>query len=301
MNQLSNYTDNLHEKYNQFDTNHEVITISDELSDADRSLVQNALNTTFLNPKYKLKNFVSMGKLTPYATIRQWLLELKTSEENLETMEYTFRKLNIQVEILELQIKKESDLLQKKQLELELEKIKYDLRANERRRKTHYVERKQYVDLITEYLEGPEGKTPEGKSWLEVFGDFAEEDRWEEHYWTVRLARQASMDIVSYGRISAGNMEAINQMPPEQRNETLALSHEVSLRLEGLNEGIRQQVHHHLLATDTEYAKNKNAILRDPTEIKIEVARDILGDRTDASVNPKEENNPEELLDVYRP
>ena len=146
MNQLSNYTDNLHEKYNKFNTNHEVITISDELSDSDRSLVQNALNTTFLNPKYKLKNFVSMGKLTPYATIRQWLLELKTSEENLETMEYTFRKLNIQVEILELQIKKESDLLQKKQLELELEKIKYDLRANERRRKTHYVERKQYVN-----------------------------------------------------------------------------------------------------------------------------------------------------------
>jgi hypothetical protein len=301
MNQLSNYTDNLHEKYNQFNTNHEVITISDELSDSDRSLVQNALNTTFLNPKYKLKNFVSMGKLTPYATIRQWLLELKTSEENLETMEYTFRKLNIQVEILELQIKKESDLLQKKQLELELEKIKYDLRANERRRKTHYVERKQYVDLINEYLEGPEGKTPEGKSWLEVFGNSVEEDRWEEHYWTVRLARQASMDIVSYGRISAGNMEAINQMPADQRNETLALSHEVSLRLDGLNENIRQQVHNHLLATDIEYAKNKSAILRDPTEIKIEVAKDILGDRTDASVNPKEENNPEELLDVYRP
>lgn len=301
MNQLSNYTDNLHEKYNKFNTNHEVITISDELSDSDRSLVQNALNTTFLNPKYKLKNFVSMGKLTPYATIRQWLLELKTSEENLETMEYTFRKLNIQVEILELQIKKESDLLQKKQLELELEKIKYDLRANERRRKTHYVERKQYVDLINEYLEGPEGKTPEGKSWLEVFGNSVEEDRWEEHYWTVRLARQASMDIVSYGRISAGNMEAINQMPADQRNETLALSHEVSLRLDGLNENIRQQVHNHLLATDIEYAKNKSAILRDPTEIKIEVAKDILGDRTDASVNPKEENNPEELLDVYRP
>ena len=155
--------------------------------------------------------------------------------------------------------------------------------------------------LINEYLEGPEGKTPEGKSWLEVFGNSVEEDRWEEHYWTVRLARQASMDIVSYGRISAGNMEAINQMPADQRNETLALSHEVSLRLDGLNENIRQQVHNHLLATDIEYAKNKSAILRDPTEIKIEVAKDILGDRTDASVNPKEENNPEELLDVYRP
>jgi hypothetical protein len=301
MNQLSNYTDNLHEKYKQFDTEHEVITISDELSAEDRSLVQNALNTTFLNPKYKLKNFVSMGKLTPYATIRQWLLELKTSEENLETMEYTFRKLNLQVEILELQIQRESDILQKKQLELDLEKIKYDLRANERRRKTHYVERKQYVDLITEYLEGPEGKTPEGKTWLEVFGDSAEEDRWEEHYWTVRLARQASMDIVAYGRISAGNMEAINQMPAEQRNETLALSHEVSLRLDGLNENIRQRVHQHLLSTDAEYAKNKSAILRDPTEIKIEVAKDVLGDHTAANIKPKEENNPEELLDVYRP
>jgi aspartyl-tRNA(Asn)/glutamyl-tRNA(Gln) amidotransferase subunit A len=114
----------------------------------------------------------------------------------------------------------------------------------------------------------------------------------------IKVFKSLGLQIVE---IDNPKMEAINQMPPEQRNETLALSHEVSLRLEGLNEGIRQQVHQHLLATDTEYAKNKNKVLRDPTEIRIEVAKDMLGDHTTAEIKPKEENNPEELLDVYRP
>jgi hypothetical protein len=80
-----------------------------------------------------------------------------------------------------------------------------------------------------------------------------EENKWEEHYWTVRLAKQAALDIVAYGRVGSGNMEAITQLPEDLRHQALALTHEVSLQLEALSNGFRQDVHEKLLATDPHY------------------------------------------------
>jgi hypothetical protein len=80
-----------------------------------------------------------------------------------------------------------------------------------------------------------------------------EENKWEEHYWVIRLAKQAALDIVSYGRVGSGNMEAITQLPDGLREQSMALTHEVSLHLEALSNGLRQEVHEKLLESDPHY------------------------------------------------
>jgi hypothetical protein len=56
---------------------------------------------------------------------------------------------------------------------------------------------------------------------LEIYGDEEEEEKLEKEYWTERLGRQAALDMISYGRIGAGNMEAILQLDPDHQQETM--------------------------------------------------------------------------------
>jgi hypothetical protein len=300
MNEIRTYESNLYEKYKDYVAKHDSITNQKELTGEQAQLVHKALNATFLNPKFKMKHFVSMGQITPYSTVKQWVLELKTMEENCETMESSIKRLIIQEDIVRLRIERETDPLTKRELELELEKASYDRRANGRRLATHYIEREQYIELIQEYLEGPDGKTPDGRSWMDVLGT-PEEDYWEKHYWTIRLARQASMDIVAYGRISAGNMEAINELYDDHRNECLAIAHEMSLRLNSVSEGIRQHVHNQLMSNDPEYAaiNNGNATPKDPNYVELDLSVHAQPPAQSSPQQPPKNNG--ELLDVYHP
>ena len=250
MNQVQKFTEDLFEKYREFSTSDETATNVKYLSDDQKNLVERALNLHFLNPKFKMKHFVTNGQLTPYSTIRQLLLELKVMEEATENFEYMLKKMELEKEGIELRLSIETDPIQKDLLQLELLKNEKEYKQNRRRLAQNYIEREQYIQLIEEFKAGPDAKTPDGKDWItEVFGNSEEENKWEEHYWIVRLAKQAALDLTAYGRIGSGNMEAITQLGPNLQEQCLALTHEVSLQLEALSNGLRQEVHDKLMCT----------------------------------------------------
>jgi hypothetical protein len=254
MNQIQAFTEDLFEKYKEYSSTDEAMTNIKYLTENQKTLVDRALNLHFLNPKFKMKHFVSNGQLTPYSTIRQFLLELKVMEEATETFEYMLKKMELEKEGLLMRLEVEKDPIQRNLLQLDLLKNEKEYKQNKRRLAQNYIEREQYIQLIEEFKAGPDAKTPDGKDWItEVFGNMEEENKWEEHYWTVRLAKQAALDIVAYGRVGSGNMEAITQLPEDLRHQALALTHEVSLQLEALSNGFRQDVHEKLLATDPHY------------------------------------------------
>lgn len=254
MNQVQAFTEDLFAKYKEYSTTDEAKTNVKYLTEDQKALVGRALNLHFLNPKFKMKHFVTNGQLTPYSTIRQLLLELKVMEEATETFEYMMKKMELEKEGLEMRLAVEKDPIQRNLLQLELLKNEKEYKQNRRRLAQNYIEREQYVQLIEEFKAGPDAKTPDGKDWItEVFGNMEEENKWEEHYWVVRLAKQAALDIVAYGRVGSGNMEAITQLGDGLREQTLALTHEVSLQLEALSNGLRQDVHEKLLASDPHY------------------------------------------------
>ena len=254
MNQVQAYTEDLFAKYKEYSTTDKAMTNVKYLNENQKNLVERALNLHFLNPKFKMKHFVTNGQLTPYSTIRQLLLELKVMEEATETFEYMLKKMELEKEGLEMRLAVEKDPIQINLLQLELLKNEKEYKQNRRRLAQNYIEREQYVQLIEEFKAGPDATTPDGKDWItEVFGNMEEENKWEEHYWVVRLAKQAALDIVAYGRVGSGNMEAITQLSEPLRKQTLELTHEVSLQLEALSNGLRQDVHEKLLASDPTY------------------------------------------------
>lgn len=217
------------EKYNS-----EVISDVSMMTPEDQEMIRRALNKTWTNPKFKMKWFVGEMQITPFAKMRQWLLEIKHREEAIDFSEYEMNKLVIKLKrqqrIVE-QLKDSADPLDLEEAELELVKLQFDEKMNRRRLQDAYLERQHLVDLLNEFLDSPEGKTEDGRSLMDVL-DTEEEEVLEAHYWTMRLGKQAAMDIVAYGRIGVGNMDAICQLSQQQQTDALALAHRYAIQLD---------------------------------------------------------------------
>jgi len=198
--------------------------ISHNLSDEDKKLLEIAEGLSFALPKYKAENFVGGSQITPYAKLRQWLMELRTREDAAEHMEYLKRKKEIEIELEHEKIEYITEPLKRELVELAIKDMHIDLRKYNRNLKDAYRERQIFIDLIRDFLESEDGKLPDGTSLMEIFNNQLLEDKYEKEYWSVRMAKQAMLDMISYGRVGTGNLDSILMMSPEQQKEVMALA-----------------------------------------------------------------------------
>jgi hypothetical protein len=260
------------------------------LNDKEKSLVKLSMNKEWTNPKYKLKWFVGQAQITPFAKFRQWLLEIKSKEESIENMEYELAKLDVEYDRYKRMRDQASDPLDKRLAEIEMwntDRLRY---TSKRRLQDWYLERQHLIDLLQEFMESEESKLPDGsgRTYMDII-DTEEEDLYEHEYWTNRLAKQAACDMLFYGRINSGNMDAILSMSSEQQAETLALTVNFSTQL---------QQYQLKLQSDAESAlKNKlemdNKALLTPSEVKYVQDNMPLYDKSIKNVDQ------EEMLNVY--
>ena len=230
---------NLYEKYDNKDWKTEPNTkYLDKIDEEEKQIVDFCLNNVVHNPKFKMKFFQGEDQLTPFHKLRQFLLELKTLEESIEEYEWTEKKLTLEKEIAEAKMARTEDPVEKKEQELRIVESEKNIRGFTRRAAQHYIEREHYVRLIKEYLDGPEGKTPDGKSLMTVFNTPLEEV-YEKEYWTIRLAKQSAMDMLMHNNISTGNMSAITVLPQDQQNEIFSIAHRYVLEMREHQEAIK--------------------------------------------------------------
>ena len=110
--------------------------------------------------------------------------------------------------------------------------MEIDLRKFRRNLKDSYIERQGFLDLVKEFIESDDSKLPDGTSLMDVFGNSELEDKFEHEYWTVRMAKQAMLDMISYGRIGTGNLDSILMMSPEQQTQVLSLASSYTVFIE---------------------------------------------------------------------
>ena len=190
----------------------------------DLKLLEISENVSFALPKYKAENFVGGAQITPYAKLKQWLLELRGREDIVEHLEYTVRKQELEIEIQENSKEYLTDPKRKELVDLTIADMRIDLRKYRRNLRDAHIERQAFVDLIKDFLESEESKLPDGSSLIDVIGNKELEHKYEHEYWTVRMAKQAMLDMVSYGRIGTGNLDSILMMEPEQQKQVLSLA-----------------------------------------------------------------------------
>ncbi len=240
-NQVVNITENKFVDYKREDLQTEIRTNTDLLNDEQRDLISFAVNKAWINPKFKMKYFQAEEQLTPFHKMRQLLLELRACEESIEGVEYVIKKLPTEIEIVKIMISRSDDDLKTKELELKLIELERDLAQAKRRVAHNYIERHHYLDLIKEYDEDPNNRTSDGKSLLTVFNTPLE-DEYERQYWVVRFAKQAAMDMLSYGNISGGNLSAITTLPTELQDEVYKIAHHYTLEMKEHQDNIKESM-----------------------------------------------------------
>jgi len=195
--------------------------LKDEMS---KKLLDIAEGVSFALPKYKADNFVGGAQITPYAKLKQWLLELRGREDIVEHLEYTVRKQELEIQIQEESKEFLTDPKRKQLVDLTIADMKIDLRKFQRNLKDAHIERQGFIDLIKDFLESDDAKLPDGGNLIDVIGNKELEHKYEHEYWTVRMAKQAMLDMVSYGRIGTGNLDSILMMSPDQQKDVLSLA-----------------------------------------------------------------------------
>ena len=211
------------------------------LSQEQKDIVSFAVNKAWINPKFKMKYFQAEEQLTPFHKLRQLMLELRAQEESIEQVEYVVEKLSTECEIAEIKISRATDELEQKEWQLKLVELKKDLSSAKRRVTHQYIERHMYLDLIKEHNDDPENRTVDGQSLMTVFNTPLE-DEYEKQYWVVRFAKQAAMDLLSYGNISAGNLSSIVVLPPELQDEIFKIAHHYTAEMKAHQEEVREQM-----------------------------------------------------------
>jgi len=271
---------------------HESKLLSDtsQLNDKEKQLLDYSTNKEWANPKFKLRWFVGETQITPFSKIRQYLLELKSREEAIGKLEYDIDKYQIQIERHEHLAEITSDEFDKREHILEAKELNRTQVLTRRRLVNWYMERQQIIDLITEFLDSEEALLPDGsgRTYMDIM-DTDEEDDYEAEYWTNRLAKQAATDLLFYGRIGTGNMDAILSMAPKQQTETLALAMNFGTQLQQIQSNIQSDIDQKLAVS----GNTKTGFLTKPPVDNL-----IEKQKNDLESKKTDEGN---ILGVYNP
>jgi hypothetical protein len=234
----------------------------------DEKIMQISENMSFALPKYKSYNFVGGAQITPYAKLKQWLLELRGREDAVEHLEYTVKKMELEIQMDEESKEFITDPKRKEMVNLTIADKTIDLRKFKRNLKDAYVERQGFIDLVKEFLETDEAILPDGTKLIDVFGNKNLEEKYEQEYWTVRMAKQAMLDMISYGRIGTGNLDSILMMDPEQQKQVLTLASAYTI---SIDKSINQLMSHATTNNFTIEESLKNQLrLVEPNKVETE-------------------------------
>jgi cyclopropane fatty-acyl-phospholipid synthase-like methyltransferase len=151
------------------------------------------------------------------------------------------------------------------------------------------------IDLVTEFLDSPEALLPDGsgRTYMDIMDTDAEEEL-EAEYWTNRLAKQAATDLLFYGRVGTGNMDAILSMHPNQQTETLSLAMNYGTQLQHIQKNIQANIDEKLKLegkTETSY------LTKPPTD----ELRDIVNNPRLSVDQTNNDTDEGDILGVYNP
>lgn len=206
------------------------------MSITDQEIIAYGQSKLFAYTDYQIKNYVINTGITGHRKARQTMLEIEQRTNALIDNEFHTRKQEANLVIKREELEKETSPGKKQLIQIEIEEIEYGLSKANLKKQALTEERQVFLDSIKEYVNSSED--------LDKIYHDPEEDR---QYWMSRMSKQAAIDLLSYGKVGAGNIESIIQMPIEDQVKTLAGAVEFSKRMETGLLAIQRKVETQLL------------------------------------------------------
>ena len=195
-----------------------------DFSKNDFEILEGSMRFNSGMTRFQCEHFVADSQLTPWRKVRQALMELETryhaymeNRHSLRKAELLRRKFLRSIENVEAE---GGDDIDAGFIQIDLEKNDYDIGIWKRKLRQSELELKYFLDIANKYIDDEHP--------LEYF--LTEHEDEEKIYWIARMGKQAAMDIISYGRIGAGNMTSILDMPEEDQVKSL----EVAVQFSGM-------------------------------------------------------------------
>lgn len=159
---------------------------------------------------FQMKQFVINAQLTPVKQLQQVVMEAEVREENLRKAEYEDKKNQLKIEILKKKREREVDPLYQMEIDLEIHQLEEKIYLNVKEVKRINNELNTFYEVLQYFNDN-----------FDIGEMLSMKDTLEIDYWVKRLGRQAGLDIVSTGRISTGNLQAMLDLPEEIFHVTL--------------------------------------------------------------------------------
>ena len=199
---------------------------------SDTELIEFANNEVDSSvPKFKLKHFVGGSLITPFHNLKQLFLELKIRQDSYLHIQWEVKRKELEEMVEREKLANCTNDIEKQYIEIDLLNIVKDKKKHEDAQVGALKEKDAILELIRELCEGPQGVLPDGTKLMDVFGNKELEEELERQHWVTRLAKQASMEMLAYGKIGTGNMDAIAMMAPKEINECLQLTSDYVVRV----------------------------------------------------------------------
>ena len=204
-----------------------------DLSDFDKNLIDWTDSQFFGQTEYQNKYFVVNSQVTPWRQMRQVVMEIQTRLNAVQKVTIQYKRTLNDIERIKVEMEEEEDKFFKKDKEYELELLYIDLQVWDNKMRQSKDEIEGLLRIIKEKL----GKKPDEDYDFEELKETVlnkEIEEKEEHkYWIARMAKQSALDLLTTGRLQAGNLDSMLMMSPEDQAAVtdLALTYSTAMNI----------------------------------------------------------------------
>lgn len=205
-----------------YDVN-EVVKALDEISpwencdEFTKELMEWADHQYFEQSEFQNKHFVINAHVTPYRQMQQAAMEVQVRYNSLQKITISYKRCLNDIARVTHEMEQEDDPFYKQDKIYELQLLQVDKTVWVNKINQSKKEIESFVKIIKEKFQDPS----DIKGLLE---DKELKEREEQKYWIARMARQSATDLMTTGRIQAGNIEALLQMNPEDQAAVVDLA-----------------------------------------------------------------------------
>tara|TARA_A100000164_G_C21931995_1_gene786120 strand:- start:2018 stop:2932 length:915 start_codon:yes stop_codon:yes gene_type:complete len=219
-----------------------------DLTQFEKNLIDWTDSQFFGQTEYQNKYFVVNSQVTPWRQMRQAVMEIQTRLNAVQKVTIQYKRTLNDIERTKSEMAEEENKFYKQDKEYELELLYIDLQVWDNKMRQSKMEIDGLLRIIKEKL----GKKPDEDYDFEELKETVlnkEIEEKEEHkYWIARMAKQSALDLLTTGRLQAGNLDSMLMMSPEDQAAVtdLALTYSTAMNINigKLKEAAEKKVEH---------------------------------------------------------
>jgi len=166
-----------------------------------------------------MDKFVINENITPYKKLKQAVIEARTRIEVQTTTSFELEELHVKKQKAEFEEMSDPDQFVKKLKNIEVRKLNFEINRTTARLSQLQMEAefflKQIEKIVNENFNSIDAA-------IESLSDFEYQNEQELEYWTHKLSRSVYSDLINYGTISKGVLEAIACLTDQQQMAILS-------------------------------------------------------------------------------